>query len=281
VLNFRINRKQVEKMEYTQVSRWVSDLPRRGQTAFSLAEAIRQFPGKPAATVKSALARLAKAGEICSVWKGFYAIVLPEYGLRRIVPPLDYIDLLMKHLGRGYYIALLSAAAMHGASHQAPQAFEFVSDGVLHPKTKNGTRLLPVYKKRLPMNYVIQKNVRTGVVLISTPELTALDLLIYQEKSGGLNAIATVLAELSESLDFSRVSADFFAGVPAPAVQQLGCLLGEVLGERALAEELHRQAMAAGVVFRKHPMAKGADQSGCPVSDAWKIIINYEVETDV
>jgi hypothetical protein len=46
-----------------------------------------------------------------------------------VVPADWFIDDLMGHLGRRYYVALLSAAARHRASHQAPQVFQMMADG--------------------------------------------------------------------------------------------------------------------------------------------------------
>lgn len=34
----------------------------------------------------------------------------------------------MRALGRDYYVSLLTAAAMHGAAHQAPQVFQVMVD---------------------------------------------------------------------------------------------------------------------------------------------------------
>jgi len=41
---------------------------------------------------------------------------------------LDFIDQLMKHLGRSYCVGLLSAAEIHGADQQRPQVFQVFAD---------------------------------------------------------------------------------------------------------------------------------------------------------
>ena len=41
----------------------------------------------------------------------------------------------------------------------------------------------------------------TGVMQVSTPEATALDLVRYVKSVGGLDNVATVLEELSERID--------------------------------------------------------------------------------
>lgn len=55
--------------------------------------------------------------------RGFYVIITDEYALRGTVPQEVYLDQMMQHLKRTYYIALLNAAEYHGAAHQAPMSF--------------------------------------------------------------------------------------------------------------------------------------------------------------
>jgi predicted transcriptional regulator of viral defense system len=126
--------------DYNQVRYWVEELPKMGKTTLSLKEAEDQFPEKPSSSVRRALARLSGTGKIHSVWRGFYAIALPEYGLDGIAPPIDYVDQLMRYLGKKYYVALLTAASYNGASHQAPQSFYVICDSILHTKNKNGVK---------------------------------------------------------------------------------------------------------------------------------------------
>lgn len=269
--------------EYSQVRYWVNDLPKLGSTSFSLDEVKKQFPEKPPEQIKNALGRLVAAGEIISVWKGFYAVVLPEYGMKGFVPPSEYIDFLMKQLDNDYYIALLSAAALQGASHQQPQAFTFVCDRILHPKVKQGVRLEPIFKKSLPGKYVMKKNVRSGTVQISVPELTALDLFLYPHRVGGINRIATVLSELAENLNFDRVDDDFFREIPSGAFQRLGYLLDIEPEKKTLADNLLERCRAVGMRFRKVPLALPAGDYAAngEIDEKWKIIINCEVESDV
>jgi len=43
-------------------------------------------------------------------------------------PPVQYIDYLMKHINRKYYVALLNAAEFYGAAHQRPQQYSVVCE---------------------------------------------------------------------------------------------------------------------------------------------------------
>jgi len=269
--------------EYKQIRYWVDDLPRMGKNTFSLNEVKNMFPQRPPSQIKNALNRLVTSGRIASVWRGFYAIVLPEYGLKGIIPPIEYIDHLMNHLRKDYYVATLSAAALQGASHQKPLVFTFVCDKIIHPKEKNEIRLEPLLKKRIPQRYIERKNVNSGAINISTPTLTAIDLVLYSLKSGGFGNIATVLAELSESIELNSLNNDFFDYVPASVIQRLGYLLDVVLGESTLADNLLEKANTASVRFRNIPLATYRDPNSenSYYNAKWKIIVNEEIEAEI
>ena len=61
------------------------------------------------------------------------------------------------------------------------------------------------YKKSLanlpPKNILEAVVVRSGYLKISSPELTAMDLLSYPNPSRGINHTATVLSEIVEKID--------------------------------------------------------------------------------
>jgi hypothetical protein len=133
----------------------------------------RQFSSMPVTNIKNALYRLSRAGKIQSVWQGFYTVTLPEYGLSGKAPPVEYIDHLMRYIGSRYYVALLSTAALEGASHQAPQVFQVIAEKQFREKRMPGTRLEMIEKKAICPAYLVTKNVNSGIVTVSSPELTA------------------------------------------------------------------------------------------------------------
>ena len=55
-----------------------------------------------------------------------------------VLPGELFIDPMMRALGRNYYVSLLTAAAMHGASHQAPQAFQVMVSICRRPRHPEG-----------------------------------------------------------------------------------------------------------------------------------------------
>ena len=269
--------------DYSQIRYWVDSLPKIGRNTFSLLEVKEKFPQKSSIQIKNALNRLVVTNSIKSVWRGFYAIVLPEYGLRGIIPPTEYIDHLMAYLNKDYYISTLSAAALQGASHQKPQVFTFICNRILHAKDKNETRLEPLLKKQIPYNYIEKMNVRSGTINISKPILTAIDLVLYSLKSGGFGNISTILSELSEVINIDSIENDFFTYIPVSAVQRLGYLFEDVLSESELSKCLYQKAKLASVSFRKIPLVSYSDVNIYNVSynAKWKVLINEEVDLDI
>jgi len=47
-------------------------------------------------------------------------------------------------------------------------------------------------------------NTPRGTVTVSTPDATAFDLIGYEARIGGLDAVATILAELAEKLELAE-----------------------------------------------------------------------------
>lgn len=268
----------------TKIRYWVNNLPKMGRNVFTQEDVARQFPSMSVPNTRNALHRLVKKGVIQSVWHGFYVIIAPEYGLKGVVPPIEYIDRLMKYLNREYYVGLLNAAALQGAAHQQPQEFTLVTDSTnLRGKVKKGVKINFVAKKNIPAPYLKQMTTRNGYVQVSNAELTAMDLILYVKEIGGVNRAATVLNELAEVMNFENVGQEFFGYFNAAVIQRLGYILDEVLGCKEVADTLYRKAEEAGVKFRKYPLKvvkKDANPNKYDVSKKWKIIINEEIVID-
>ena len=269
--------------EYNKIGLWIEDLPKRGKSVFSKQEVENQFPTLSYYSIRNALNRLSKKKKIQSVWRDFYAVILPEYGLKGIAPPIEYIDQLMKFLDNDYYIALLSAAALQGAAHQAPMEFFVITDSrILRDKQKGDVKINFVTKKNIPAQYIEQIMVSSGYVNISRPELTAFDLIIYEKNVGGINRIATILSELAETLNFSTISIEFLKSLNVAIIQRLGYLL-DLLEFGELASILLQKSKEANVKFRKYPLSVLSEKknlSDFQTNDKWKIIINEEIDID-
>jgi len=265
---------------YSHIRHWVEDLPKKGYLSFSLDDVKAQFPHMMDKSVLNAIYRLSRSGKALSVWRGYYAIVLPEYGLDGSVPPVEYLDHLMDHLNANYYIALLSAASLQGASHQSPQVFQVMVDRKMRRKQIADSRLEFVYKNVMPPKGIEQKTVKSGFINVSAPLLTALDLVTYSSRSGGISHVATVLEELADSIDPHTLDQELLLHEPRASVQRLGYLLDSVLGKVELADYLYDESMRAGLRFRSVDLVAGWQGQEKGVNKKWKVSVNYDVEVD-
>lgn len=260
---------------------WVEELQRRGRITFSLKEVYDQFPTHNISALRNTLTRLVAKGKIVSVWKGFYVIIPVEYSSVGMIPPVFYIDDLMAFLGRPYYISLYSAAVFYGAAHQRPQEFSVItSPDSLRTSRKKDVIINFKTINEINPDLIIKKKTKTGYVNISGPELTATDLVRYERESGGLNRAATVLNELADELQFSKVPDSFFSYVPSPVIRRTGYLLGEVLKHTGPAEELYERIQKHKCSNRAAPLKRGKSASGYITNKKWGIIINTSIEFD-
>ena len=263
------------------ISEWIKDRPRHGWITFTHDDVVEAFPEMTPGAMSRALTREVNKGRIMSPLRGFYVIITDEYALRGTVPQAVYLDQMMQSIKRKYYLALLNAAEYHGAAHQAPMSFSvMIEPPSMRNKKTDKYHTLYFCKSHIPETYVERRQTWTGYINISCPELTAVDLLTYQDKIGGVTRAATVLAELAEKLDFGRLDELFVKSVPISSLQRLGYILEVVLEEPKIADSLYRLLKETGLTFQAVPLKPGKPADGYELNTRWKIIVNQEIELD-
>lgn len=270
-----------DSRQFKSVEDWVTHLLAQGKYAFSLQQQRASFPKQSDTANKFALKRLVDKEQIISIHKGYYLIIPPQYRSKGILPPNLFIDAFMKELDRTYYLALLNAAAFHGASHQQPQEF-FVVTGfpVLRPMQKKGLKVNYISKKEIPVTLLGTRKTETGYLKISNPALTATDLIQYAKRVGGINRVATVLAELAESIKPDDFDANLLQHVPVTALQRLGYLLDKVFDNQSLANALYHALEKNNSLLFRVPLKASAPAKGFAADDRWKVIVNTTIELD-
>lgn len=268
------------QLQYRYLEDFVNELRSKGKYTFSIQELRNRFSLSDEA-LKKALQRLKKKKEVAMVRKEFYVIVPPEYRSRGILPPSLFIAALMKFLERDYYTGLLNAAAFYGAAHQQPQDFSVVTTKPTLRKIQSNKIKINFYtKKKWAQEDIVQRNVETGYLKVSSPELTALDLVFYFDHAGGFSRIATVLAELVESLNAEKLAAAAERFQQVSTVQRLGFLLDEVLKQKELTKPLLEYLKTVKhfpVLLRPQKEKPQNMITGNP----WKVVSNVKVETDL
>ncbi len=268
-------------MKADNLTEWIKSLETKGTNTFSVEMIRDKFPDIPEQNIKNSLYRFTSKNRIVSVYKGFYVIIPPHYAARGIVPPTYYIDQLMQYIGKPYYISLLSAAEFFGAAHQRSQRF-FVT--TILPSTnvsKAKNRLLNwLFRKDIPEEFLLQKNSETGTIRFSNAELTAIDLVQYENAVGGLSRVATVLNELCEQCDFSKVNNELLKFTSVSSVQRLGYILENVLEQKEQADVLYEKLVAYGKRLNYIVLSTRSNKETTLRDSRWKLNINTEIETD-
>lgn len=255
---------------------YIEDLQINGRLAFTTEDVVLAL-GKSVPTVRAQLRRLKEKGRIANPFRGFHVVVPPGYRRLGCLPADQFVPQLMEHLGIPYYAALLSAAAYHGAAHQKPQVFQVVVPKARRSLVCGGVRVDFVTRRDMSDTPVVERNTPVGVIRIASAAATALELIGYSERCGHLDNVATVLAELAESIEGDALEAEA-RRAPVAWVQRLGFLL-VLVEQNKLADRLDG-VLAAGNVFVV-PLAPWKGIEGASRDSRWLIAINTDVEPDV
>jgi predicted transcriptional regulator of viral defense system len=224
------------------------------------------------------LHRLAQKKKITKIREGFYVVLPPNHQRFGSLPMYSYIDHLMKSLNKPYYVSLLTAAMLHGASHQKPMV-EFVTTTYPTPRNiiNKEMRLYFIGKKELVTEGIMQKKGEARYFNVSSPELTAFDLL-DQIRRFGLNHITTVLQELHEVMKIPALKKIAVLNNNAANIQRLGYILETFTEGQKLANALY------GIIENQTPsyipLSPVKKRAG-KYDNKWKIIINTEIDPDL
>jgi predicted transcriptional regulator of viral defense system len=216
-------------------------------------------------------------GALADPHRGFHVIVPPEYRRLGCLPAEQFVPQLMAHLSERYYAALLSAAELHGAAHQRPQAFQVMVQTNRRPLVCSQVRVEFIARKDMESTPVVEKKTPRGPLRVASPEATALELVGYTDRCGGLDNVASVLTELVEAVDADLLVAEASRS-PIVWVQRLGYLL-DLTDHRDLADELVPHVSAHAKVVA--PLVRSKSRAGVKRNDRWKLAVNASVEPDL
>lgn len=192
------------------------------------------------------------------------------------MPGVWFIDAMMRHLARPYYVALLTAAGMHGASHQAAQALQVMT---------NATPIRDRDLKRIRMRFYRSKHVcedktervavPTGYAVVSAKETTVVDLIARGRVAGGYGNVATIVRELGE-LDGSDL-----ARVASRRGRALTRRTGWFVERFGKAEDLEALRQAARVDVGEPSLLDPAGPRRGQKDKTWSVRVNADFEPDV
>lgn len=260
-----------------RATEYIDNLTAHGRYHFTSADASQKLEGS-APAVRASLRRLREKGEIAVPYRGFHVVVPPEYRILGCLPPDQFVPQLMGHLQEDYYVGLLSAAQYHGAAHHRPQHFQVVT-AVNRPELQCGrVRVVFIARNNVRDVPVVSFNTARGEIRVSSPEATALDLVGYVRHCGGLDNVATVLAELADVLDPEGLARVAARTSPIPWAQRLGYLLDLVgAGEKTGSFAKWIEESAVQVT----PLSPSKSMRGSPRDPRWQVAVNVTVEPDL
>jgi predicted transcriptional regulator of viral defense system len=256
---------------------WIDRLQAGGRYTFLRQEAVRES-GLSHTSVARALRQAVRDQRILQLKEYLFVIVPLEYRVAGAPPPAWFIHDLMAAMDLPYYVALLSAAALHGAAHQQPQMFQVITDRSVRPLTAGRTGIRFYASKHVACVAVTKVKTPTGVMRVSTPETTAVDLVRFAKSAGHLDHVASVLAELAGSLRAKRLVTAVRTVDDTPNAQRLGYIM-EQLGQTGLADALH--AYVAPRIARTQLLRPGSPVDDAAENIRWRLLINTPLEIEL
>ncbi|WP_306259915.1 type IV toxin-antitoxin system AbiEi family antitoxin [Pararhizobium sp. IMCC21322] len=261
---------------------YAEELASTGRTHFARQEAMDAL-GLTHGAFLDAAARLAKRGHLFAPRRGFYVITPTRFLKWGAPPPTWYIDAMMEASGRPYYVALLKAAELQGAAHQAVMEFQIVTDRQWKPIRAGRSKLVFYFRKDIGAVEagIERRKTDTGSMRISSPALTALDLLRYRQASGGLDHTASVLNELASRIDPEQLLS-LAPTFERSVVQRLGYVLDH-LGSDELAAALHGHLYKGTIPWVELDPGEAdtvIEESEPQRDRRWHVIVRRPIEID-
>lgn len=233
-----------------------------------------------------ALLRQVRKGRVANPRRGFYLILRPEDRVFGAPDPVRWIAPLMQSLGLDYRVALLRAAAFHGASHQAAMVFQVIVPRQVRGFEVGRQRVDFIYQSPSAFRQVNRADwlgsIRSeaGFAKVAGVELTLLDCARYFHKAAGINGLAQIAGDLG-----GQASAGTLASIAVhyenSSVRRLGYLL-ERAGHLQQADALRPFARKAKSSVLLDPSVKPLQAMPDVQQKAydWLLVVNESVEID-
>lgn len=261
------------------ISEYIKQLQSYEEYSFSLNEILTNC-NVPEPTLRKELIRLVERKEIALLRNGFYLIIPPRYQNIGKIPLHLYVSKLFKFLDRDYYVGLFTAASIYGASHQRiQQDYVVTAIPTLRDIDKGKNKLRFLTTENLPEKNIIKKKSDAGLFQISSPALTALDLVHYHLKIGGLNRILANLVELLPEIDTEDLNQLLTWYSHKSTLQRFGYLMEHLGAPEFITNEVYKilkqKPFYSILLTPKKGMKAGR------TGNRWKVDANIKLESDI
>ncbi|MDR2108261.1 MAG: type IV toxin-antitoxin system AbiEi family antitoxin [Coriobacteriales bacterium] len=203
--------------------------------------------------------------------------VPPEYRTWGAPPAIEFVDAMMRFIGADYYIGWLSAAALHGSAHHAPQITQIATSRPVRDRVVGRNRLNFNTRSNIINLPTCEKTVRSGAVRISTPEVTAMDLCSDLVLGAGIDNVATVIEGLAAEGVLSVKNILSIAQFYSPAVLRR---LGWILENFTNIPDIDLLAKAAASLSASPSVLDYLRKREGTIDSRWSLLVNAGVESE-
>ena len=228
--------------------------------------------------VRHYLAPIRKRGAIVSIYRSLWVAVPPEYRTWGAPPAIEVVDILMRYFDAQYYVGWLSAAALLGASHHAPQVFQVAASVTMRDRQIGRSKMLFFKRKNIDKLPTFTTNTRNGAVPVSNRAVTLLDVASDLPIVGGLNNAANLIVELCDTDEpFLDEIIELSPLYSTAAARRLGWIMAnftEVQRLDALALAIKQKVSDVSRLDPSKPKSGTHDKM-------WRIDVNTSIEVDL
>jgi len=260
------------------IAEYIREREIRGMVTFTIDDIRKSLKLSDKSSITE-LQRQVAHGRVIIPYRGFYVIVPPQYALKGIIPPTYYIHELMNAVGKPYYVCLLSAAELHGAGHQRAMQTQVMTVAPRLKPSKKNALLDWNYRQNIPQELLLRKNTEMGIMLYSNAELTAIDLVQFASHVGGYGRAATVLAEMVENIEISKIK-PILPHTTIATLQRLGFILEYVLEEQLKADDLFTLLKSSTTKWKSILLSNENTKDTDSASNRWHVNANIDIEID-
>jgi predicted transcriptional regulator of viral defense system len=261
------------------ITEYIKQLQSFEEYSFSWIEILSRC-NAPEPTLRKELTRLVQRKEIVKLRKGFYLIIPPRYQNVGKIPLQLYVDKLFIFLERDYYVGLFTAAAVHGASHQRIQQDYIITiPPTLTDVDKGKNKLRFLKTENLPEKNIIEKKSDAGLYKISSPALTAVDLVHYHPKIGGMNRMLANLEELSQEIGIEDLDQLLSWYPHKSTLQRFGYLMEQLNASESITSKIFKSLQKEPFYSVLLTPKKGVKAG--KTGNRWKVDVNIKLESDI
>jgi predicted transcriptional regulator of viral defense system len=206
------------------MARLLDDLQARGDLIVSVDQAAEESTLSRIATQRQ-LERLTPRATRLPGRPATFLIVPPEHRLRGAPPVAAWLDEYLREQGQRYYVGLLSAAALHGSSAQAVQVTQVLLRRPRRPIAVGKIHIDFYVKSKLESTPLTEIPGLPAPLAVSSPEATALDLIAFSHRLGGIENVTEVIQGLEGPMTAAGMRSAIRAGVPVTVLQRIGYVL--------------------------------------------------------